>query len=125
MRGCYLIFLGLLGCASIPYKPGSEYTAPLSHTITHASTEAQDVLKNGAKPQDAKVKTIVKDLKTAQAQIAPLTKTLDSQSKTIANNQITLDKKNHRILMDDVFFGVLGLIILIPIALKILPLLAL
>ena len=127
MRLFYPIVIACLltGCASAPYKPGSDYTGPVATTLTHAEGTAGDVLKTGAKPQDPKVKSIVKDLGTAKVQLKGATAEIDRSHKAEAGAPAKIAAQWHRILMDDIFFGVMALIVLIPIILKILPLLAL
>lgn len=101
-----LLCLMLTGCASVPYKAGSAYTAPVGVPLAHAQSTVKQVLISGAKPGDVKVQSIAKDLTTAQIGLVVLTKQVDGLSKDDANAKVTIAAKNHRIFIDDIIFGI-------------------
>jgi hypothetical protein len=126
---CLLAALFLSACAGVPYKPGSVITGPLIASIDSASAGSQKVYATGAKPKDATVKKVITDLASAKKQVVVVTKVIDTQNKTIATDAVVKAKQAHRILVDDIVYGVcvLGMlaITLGPILIKSLPLLAL
>lgn len=103
--------LPLLGCGSVPYKAGSDYTAPISAPLNRARINADSVLVNGARPGDVKVKSIVKDLGTAQAAVVVVTKQVDTLSQQNAKSAVIIAADKKRIYTDDFIFAIPILII--------------
>lgn len=110
MKKYFLCFL-LCGCG---WENPDKLTAPITAALGSINTNAQSVLKSGAKPQDARVQTIIK-----QDQVATKQLTVVKGEYSSAITQMAA--KQHRIFIDDCIFGAVALAVLIPILIKLLP----